>query len=104
MELGTINMNIYIHLLLHPRKMRNTMLEYIEQIISNYTLEGYKGALKIHNCYLEGVKCADGKYYVTLRLTKERANKQSVGAIALDKLTNRELLKLNKVLVKAIYL
>ena len=104
MELDIISMNTYIHLLLHPRRMRNTIIEYIEQIISNYTLEGYKGALKMPNCYLEGVKCYDGKYYVSLRLTRERANKQSVGVIALDKLTNRELIKLNKVLVRTIYL
>ena len=75
-----------------------------EILINNYTLDGYKGTLKIHNCYLDGVKRSDGKYYVTLRLTKERASKQSTGVITLDKLTNRELVKLNKVLVKAIYL
>lgn len=97
-------MNIYIHLLLHPRRMRNTMLAYIDQIISNYTLEGYKGTLKIHNCYLDGVKYSDGKYYVSLRLTKERTNKQAMGVITLDALTNRELIKLNKVLVRTIYL
>ena len=73
-------------------------------MINHFTLDGYKGTLKIHGCYLDGVKCADGKYYVSLRLTRERANKQSVGAIALDKLTNRELVKLNKVLVRTIYL
>jgi len=84
--------------------MHNTMLKYIEQMINHFTLDGYKGALKIHGCYLEGVKCADGKYYVSLRLTRERANKQNTGVIALDKLTNRELVKLNKVLLKAIYL
>ena len=97
-------MNLTLSMLLHPKKMCNTMLKYIEQMINHYTLDGYKGALKIHNCYLDGVKCADGKYYVSLRLTRERANKQSVGVIALDKLTNRELVKINNVLVKAIYL
>ena len=97
-------MNLTLSLLLHPKKMRNTMIKYIEQMINHFKFEGYKGAIKIHNCYLEGVKCADGKYYVSLRLTRERTSKKSIGVIALDKLTNRELVKLNKVLVKAIYL
>ena len=97
-------MNLTLSLLLHPKKMRNTMLGYIEQMINHFTFEGYKGALKIHGCYLDGVKVSNGKYFVSLRLTRERTSKKSIGVIALDKLTNRELVKLNKVLVKAIYL
>lgn len=96
-------MSIYFDLLLHPKRTRNTMIEYIELLIKHHTLEGYKGTLNIRGGYLDSVSYQDTECWIILRQTKKIEENQATGKVLLEELTNRELIRLNKVLVKSIY-